>query len=133
MTFGMVDENLKDANRLVLRNISQYETIHIPQGLLHFSFNDNCQPAAFLANFGNRDPGTQSTWNSVMQVPSSILHLSTGIPEAQFNVYKQLPLILAPGGSHSPTKPSVNRFAGRQRFQHWGYPQQIFSCAVCAV
>ncbi|KAK9836842.1 hypothetical protein WJX74_009336 [Apatococcus lobatus] len=67
------------------------------QGLLHFSFNDNCEEAAFLANFGTRDPGTQSIWNSIMQVPSSILQLSTGIPETNFNSYKQLPLILAPG------------------------------------
>ncbi|KAK9836900.1 hypothetical protein WJX74_010720 [Apatococcus lobatus] len=95
--FGMVDENLNEANKLILRNLSQYDTIHIPQGLLHFSFNDNCEEAAFLANFGNRDPGTQSIWNSIMQVPSSILQLSTGIPEALFNLYKHLPLIEAPG------------------------------------
>ena len=100
--FGMVDENLRDANQLVLRNISQYETIHIPQGLLHFSFNDNCEEAAFLANFGTRDPGTQSTWNSIMQIPTPILQLSTGIPEAHFNAYKQLPLLLAPGEHCGP-------------------------------
>ena len=107
MTFGMVDENSKDANQLILRNLSQYDTIHIPQGIVHFSFNDNCQPAAFLANFGTRDPGTQSIWNSIMQIPNSILHLSTGIPEANFNTYKQLPLILAPGESLCQLPPSV--------------------------
>ena len=69
----------------------------MPAGLLHFSFNDNCAPAAFLANFGNRDPGTQSIWNSVMQVPSPILHLSSGLPEATFNLLKTYPLVLAPG------------------------------------
>ena len=95
--FGMVDENSKDANQLILRNLSQYDTIHIPQGIMHFSFNDNCEEAAFLANFGDRDPGTQSTWNSLMQIPAPILQLSTGISEAQFNAFKQLPLLLAPG------------------------------------
>lgn len=94
--FGMVEENA-GRNRLVMESITQNTTIHIPQGLLHFSFNPNCEPAAFLANFGDRDPGTQSMWNSMMRVPTHILNAANGIPENIINRLKQYPLVTAPG------------------------------------
>ena len=66
-------------------------------GVLHFSHNPNCQPAAFLASFATRDPGTQTIWNSMMRVPTHILHSATGIPERLINGLKQYPLVTAPG------------------------------------
>ena len=94
--FGMVEENPNN-NRLVMRTILQNSTIHVPQGVLHFSHNPNCEPAAFLANFAHSDPGTQSTWNSLMRIPTRILHSATGIDEAIINRLKQYPLVTAPG------------------------------------
>ncbi len=46
---------------------------------------------------GSQDPGTQTTWNSLVKVPSEVLHLSTGIPAATWAEYKKLPLVIAPG------------------------------------
>lgn len=67
-------------------------------GVLHFSFNPNCEPAAFLANFATKDPGTQTTWNSMMHIPNRILNSATGIPEATFAQLKSnYPLVTAPG------------------------------------
>jgi len=95
--FGMVEENAGN-NELVLRNFTQNETIHIPQGILHFSYNPNCEPAAFLANFPNRDPGTQTIWGSMMRIPNRILNSATGIPEATFASLKtRYPLVTTPG------------------------------------
>ena len=54
--FGMVEENAGD-NKLHVRRVFKGETIHIPQAIVHFSHNPTCQPAQFLANFGERDPG----------------------------------------------------------------------------
>lgn len=68
-----------------------------PAGVLHFSHNYNCEPAAFLANFGQSDPGTQTMWGSMMQIPTSILHMSTGIPEDTINLLKNYPRVVAPG------------------------------------
>jgi len=91
--FGMVEENAGN-NELVLRNFTQNETIHVPQGLLHFSYNPTCQPAAFLANFATRDPGTQTMWGSLMRIPNRILNSATGIPEATFQSLKaRYPLV----------------------------------------
>lgn len=97
ITFGMVEENA-GRNNLVIRNISEGQTIHVPTGLLHFSMNDACTPAAFLANFATKDPGTQTIWHSLMMVPNPVLHAATGIPESTFSMLKtNYPLVTAPG------------------------------------
>jgi hypothetical protein len=96
ITFGMIEENPL-TNMPILRNMTQYDTIHIPQGVLHFSHNPHCEPAAFLANFGHTDPGTQTMWNSLMRVPSYILNAATGLSEDTINQLKSLPLVTAPG------------------------------------
>lgn len=77
--------------------MTQFDTIHIPKGVLHFSHNPYCEPAAFLANIGNSDPGTQTMWNSMMRVPSYILNAATGLTEDSINQLKSLPLVTAPG------------------------------------
>jgi oxalate decarboxylase/phosphoglucose isomerase-like protein (cupin superfamily) len=97
ITFGMVEENA-GRNNLVIRNITEGQTIHVPTGLLHFSMNTGCTPAAFLANFATKDPGTQTMWASMMAVPNNILHAATGIPENTFSQLKSnYPLVSSPG------------------------------------
>ena len=64
---------------------------------MHFSHNNECEPAAFLANFGVSDPGTQTIWNSFIRIPSNVLNAATGLSEDQINEFKQLPLVTAPG------------------------------------
>ena len=64
---------------------------------MHFSHNNECEPAAFLANFGVSDPGTQTIWTSFIRIPSDVLNAATGIPEDRINELKQLPLVTAPG------------------------------------
>lgn len=96
--FGMVEENVAEVNNvLVNRMVKAGQTIHIPQGLQHFSHNPTCQGAQFLANFATADPGTQTVWNSFVKVPTPILHMSTGIPEAQLKQLTSMPLVVAPG------------------------------------
>ena len=92
----MLQEN-PNQNIPIIRNMTAGDTIHIPQGVVHFSHNPYCQPAAFLANFGERDPGTQTIWNSLMRVPSYILNAATGLTEDTINQLKSLPLVTAPG------------------------------------
>lgn len=37
--------------------LMQYQGSILPQGSIHFEFNDNCEPAVFMAAFSNEDPG----------------------------------------------------------------------------
>jgi oxalate decarboxylase/phosphoglucose isomerase-like protein (cupin superfamily) len=96
ITFGMIEENALN-NAPILRNMTAGDTIHIPQGVMHFSHNPYCEPAAFLANFATPDPGTQTTWNSLVRVPTYILNAATGLTEDTINQLKNLPLPTAPG------------------------------------
>jgi len=66
-------------------------------GVMHFSYNPTCEKASFLANFATRDPGTQTVWASLMNVPTEILHAATGISEAKIAELKQYRLVIAPG------------------------------------
>lgn len=95
LEFGMVEENA-GKNKLVQVTLRQGQTIHIPQGLMHFSYNTGCQPAQFLANFGERDPGTQTIWHSLVKIPDAALNAATGIPESMWKSLKTYPLAIAP-------------------------------------
>jgi quercetin dioxygenase-like cupin family protein len=98
VVFGMSEEDTPAGdNPAVVRTMQAGETVHIPQGLIHYSHNPTCLGAQFLANFGNLDPGTQTTWSALVAVPTSIIQLSTGIPESQIDQLKTLPLLIAPG------------------------------------
>lgn len=94
--FGVIEENTAAGNTLTLKTIKQGQTIHVAQGLMHFSLNQGCSPAQFLANFGERDPGTQTTWGSFIQIPAPALHSATGIPESTWKALKKYKLAIAP-------------------------------------
>ncbi|KAL3152489.1 hypothetical protein ABBQ32_001524 [Trebouxia sp. C0010 RCD-2024] len=96
ITFGMIEENA-NSNNPVIVNMTAGDTVHIPTGIMHFSINNQCEPAAFLANFGVSDPGTQTIWNSFIRIPSDVLNAATGLPEAQINELKLMPLVTPPG------------------------------------
>ena len=65
--------------------------------ILHFSYNPNCYPAAFLANFATKDPGTQTMWSSLFTVPSFMLNAASGLSEDDIDRIKRLPVVVAPG------------------------------------
>ncbi|KAL3156345.1 hypothetical protein ABBQ38_000663 [Trebouxia sp. C0009 RCD-2024] len=96
ITFGMIEENA-NMNNPVIVNMTAGDTVHIPTGIMHFSINNHCEPAAFLANFGISDPGTQTIWNSFIRIPTNVLNAATGISEEDINELKQMPLVTPPG------------------------------------
>ena len=74
-----------------------YMHVCFHSGLLHFSYNPSCKPAAFLANFATKDPGTQTMWGAMMTIPTDMLHMATGIPESTIEQLKSYPIVTAPG------------------------------------
>lgn len=80
---------------------------------MHFSINNQCEPAAFLANFGVSDPGTQTIWNSFIRIPSDVLNAATGLPEAQINELKLMPLVTPPGMDNDSFNAKYRAQAGR--------------------
>jgi oxalate decarboxylase/phosphoglucose isomerase-like protein (cupin superfamily) len=76
--FGFIEENA-GGNRLIVVDAVAGQVVFIPQGVLHFSHNLQCTPASFLANFGHRDPGTQTMWAAMMHIPTPILAVSASL------------------------------------------------------
>lgn len=64
---GFVDPDGKEGAALaseVRFNIGAFEGTVFPQGSIHYQFNDNCEPATFIATLNSEDPGTsQATQN----------------------------------------------------------------------
>lgn len=100
--FGFVEENGGEGNKLVVLDALPGQVVHIPQGVLHFSHNLQCEPAAFIANFGNRDPGTQTWWTSLLAIPTPHLAAATNIADNQetaehiINGWKKRKTVTAP-------------------------------------
>ncbi|KAF2716415.1 RmlC-like cupin [Polychaeton citri CBS 116435] len=52
------DKAKKALTTQISAELSAFEATVFPQGSIHFQFNDNCEPAAFVASLTSSDPGT---------------------------------------------------------------------------
>ena len=55
---GFISEN---GARFVSLEFRPNQAVIFPQGVIHFEFNDNCEPGMFVASFNHEDPGVQQT------------------------------------------------------------------------
>lgn len=51
-----------------------------PQGSIHYKFNDNCEPAVFLAAFSNEDPGLSTIRNNFFNLDPNVVDADLGFP-----------------------------------------------------
>jgi hypothetical protein len=56
---------------------------------MHFAHNRGCKRAQFLANFPNRDPGTQTTALNFFMLPDDTLSATLGISVANVQRVKK--------------------------------------------
>lgn len=82
---GFVEENpSKDAawgGRFIGKNVTAGQSFVIPQGLMHFQQNLECEEAQVLATFTTRDPGTVTLLRAMFQndIPDDVLRATTGL------------------------------------------------------
>lgn len=86
----------------VMTEIGLYQTTTRPKGSLHWEFNDNCEPAAFLAALSSEDPGVSHTAQNFFINPEEIVDADLAYPSWLDNVnttlYRaQLPTAFAQG------------------------------------
>ena len=60
--------------------LNQFQGSILPQGSIHFEFNDNCEPAVFMAAFSNEDPGLMSVAQNFFKLDPGILEADLGYP-----------------------------------------------------
>ena len=61
--------------------LSQYQGAILPQGSIHFEFNDNCEPAVFIAAFSNEDPGLSTIGKNFFSLDPDIVDADLGFPD----------------------------------------------------
>lgn len=60
--------------------LDRFQGAILPQGSIHFEFNDNCEPAVFMAAFSHEDPGLSSIAQNFFSLDPGILEADLGYP-----------------------------------------------------
>ncbi|KAL1654467.1 hypothetical protein SLS61_003070 [Didymella pomorum] len=86
----------------VLTTIGLYQGTIRPQGSIHYEFNDNCEPAVFVAALSSEDPGVSRTSQNLFVEDAELIKAGLGYPEFLNNVnvtefYGSIPAAFAQG------------------------------------
>lgn len=63
---------------IVEHNATQFQAIVFPQGAVHTEFNPKCEPAVFVAGFGNEDPGVQQSAQTFFGLNEDVIAAALG-------------------------------------------------------
>ncbi|PCH41047.1 RmlC-like cupin, partial [Wolfiporia cocos MD-104 SS10] len=72
---GMLTET---GSRFILNNVTAGKGMILPQGSVHFQFNDNCEPVQFVSALNSDDPGTLLAAQGLFGLPPAIVAASLG-------------------------------------------------------
>lgn len=93
----------------ITTTLNQYQGAILPMGSIHYEFNDNCEPAVFVAAFSNEDPGLSRTAQNFFVEDPDIVFADLGYPAfldhtniAQFE--KTIPKAFALGAQECLTR-----------------------------
>ena len=64
-----------------------FEMVTLPQGSVHWEFNDSCEPAVTANAFGTDDPGILNVAQAFFSLNSDIVNATLGFP-TELNGYK---------------------------------------------
>ena len=60
--------------------LDQYEGAIFPMGSIHYEFNDNCEPAVFIAAFSSDDPGLSRVAQNFFGLNPDVVNADLGYP-----------------------------------------------------
>jgi hypothetical protein len=83
LKFGYVLENgLVGAgkNPEIAGTLNKFQGTVFPQGSIHFQFNDNCDPAVFVATLNSEDPGTSQVAQNFFALNADVVNATLGFP-----------------------------------------------------
>ncbi|KAK9812984.1 hypothetical protein WJX72_006803 [[Myrmecia] bisecta] len=79
---SVVEEN---GGRVIPFNSSVGQSVLVPQGLVHYTLNDNCTPSKFISVFNNKDPGVLTAYQNLLRLSPDVLLATTGQTQAALN------------------------------------------------
>jgi hypothetical protein len=62
----------------VSAELSAFQGTVFPQGSIHFQFNDQCEPATFVATLNSEDPGTSQVAQNFFFLDDEIVDITLG-------------------------------------------------------
>lgn len=62
-------------------DVNTFEGIVLPQGSIHFQFNDNCESAVFISGLDNEDPGVSVVATNFFSLDPEVVNATLGYPE----------------------------------------------------
>ncbi|KAF2094292.1 RmlC-like cupin [Rhizodiscina lignyota] len=90
VTTGFYMEN--DGPPAFNNTLNKYQGAILPMGSFHFEFNDNCEPAVFIAAFSHEDPGLSNIGANLFKlrpdVVAAILDYPTAVDASNINKLK---------------------------------------------
>ena len=60
--------------------VNLWEMVVLPQGTIHYVFNDHCEPAITVDAFSSDDPGILNLAQTLFKFPADILNGTLGYP-----------------------------------------------------
>jgi hypothetical protein len=85
LRFGYVLENTlvvgKGNSPEIAGKLDIFEGTVFPQGSIHFQFNDNCEPAVFVAGLNSEDPGTNQVAQGFFALNDQVVNATLGFPK----------------------------------------------------
>lgn len=57
-----------------------WEMVTLPQGSIHWEFNDNCEPLVTANAFGTDDPGILNVANAFFHLNAAVVNATLGFP-----------------------------------------------------
>ncbi|KAH9938174.1 RmlC-like cupin domain-containing protein [Fomitopsis serialis] len=75
LTNGMITET---GSRFIINNVTTDQAMLLPQGSIHFQFNDNCEPVHFVSALNNVDPGVLLAAQGLFGLPPAIVAATLG-------------------------------------------------------
>ncbi|KZT74362.1 RmlC-like cupin [Daedalea quercina L-15889] len=72
---GMITET---GSRFIVNNMTAGQAMLLPQGSIHFQFNDNCEPVQFVSALNSEDPGTLLAAQGLFGLPPAIVAATLG-------------------------------------------------------
>jgi hypothetical protein len=63
----------------ISNTLNTFQATIFPQGAIHTEFNPNCEPATFVAGFGNQDPGVLQSAQSFFGLEDDIVQAALGL------------------------------------------------------
>jgi hypothetical protein len=82
INFGMIPENglVKTGSAEVSGTLTKKQGTVFPQGSIHYQFNDNCEPATFVAALNSEDPGTSQVAQNFFGLNSTVVQVALRFP-----------------------------------------------------